>query len=201
METTELFHPLSAEQAPSAAAPLLRASFEQFGFVPAPVARAAHSPAYLKHLLAGFAAFERSSLTELEREVVAMSVAFEIGCDYCMAMHSALLSRTPEHAALLHALRTGGELRPARLSLLREFVRALIRDRGRVPRSLLDALRDEGFTAQGQLDVLLGVGVYLLSTLGNVLTRAPIDPAFVAFAWEKPGSAAGPAAIAPESRP
>jgi len=52
-----------------------------------------------------------------------------------------------------------------------------------VPESLAAALRAEGFTPQGQLDVLLGVGVYLLSTIGNVLTRAPIDPAFAEFVW------------------
>jgi AhpD family alkylhydroperoxidase len=177
---------MTPENAVAGAAPLLRASLEQFGFVPSPVARAAHSPAYLKHLLAGFVAFERTSLAELEREVVALTVAFEVECHYCMAMHSALLSQLPEHAPILAALRAGAPLASPRLQALREFTRAIVVDRGRVPAAIHDALEREGFSREATLELLLGVGVYLLSTLGNVLMAAPLDPAFAAFAWQKP---------------
>ncbi|MEO7456553.1 MAG: hypothetical protein ABIY52_09855 [Gemmatimonadaceae bacterium] len=53
----------------------------------------------LKHMLAGFGAFDQSSLTPVEREVVAMTVAFEMAYHYCMAM------RSTEHAALRGAVR------------------------------------------------------------------------------------------------
>src|SRR5262245_60722887 len=130
--TTARFPRLNSETASPAVRPALEASAKGFGFLPDPIAKAAHSPQLLRHLLAGFAAFDAGSLSELEREVVAMSVAFEVGCHYCMALHSAVLTRKPEHAELLRALRDGTPLAAAKLETLRGFVRLLVRERGHV---------------------------------------------------------------------
>lgn len=176
------FMSLTEDQAHEAARPILKASQRQFGFLPSPVARAAASPALLKHMLASFAAFDQSSLNNVEREVVAMSVAFHMGCHYCMAMHSAMLTR--EHPQLVAALRTGATLPDARLQTLRELVQSLLEQRGHVPESTWRAFLAAGFNQQQALDVVLGTSVYLLSTLTNVLTEAPLDAAFEAFRWE-----------------
>jgi uncharacterized peroxidase-related enzyme len=186
MTFSDRFAPLDVESAPPAVRAILQGSVEKFGFLPSPVARAAHAPVLLKHLLAGFAAFEKSSLSELEREVVAMTVAYEVECHYCMAMHSALLSGERESAPLLRALRSGEPLEEGRLESLRRFARSLVRDRGRLSLSTWQELEQAGVTEEQILDVVLGVGVYLLSTLTNVVTAAPLDPAFVAFGWTKP---------------
>jgi uncharacterized peroxidase-related enzyme len=187
------FAPLTVETAREAARPLLAASAKSFGFLPSPVAKAAHSPALLKHLLAGFGAFEHSSLTALEREVVAFTVAFEIECSYCMAMHSAILSRSPEGSAdLVERLRAGSALADSRLEALRSFVREVVRARGRVTVEQWRELEAAGFTEEKVLDVVLGVGVYLLSTLTNVVVRAELDAPFQAFRWSKPEPVGGP---------
>jgi hypothetical protein len=34
--------------------------------------------------------------------------------------------------------------------------------------------------------VVLGVATYTLSTFLNVVTDAPLDPPFTAFAWDRP---------------
>jgi AhpD family alkylhydroperoxidase len=155
--------------------------------LPSPVARAAQSPALLKHLLAGFGAFEHSSLSALEREVVAFTVAFEIECHYCMSMHSALMARAPNvPEGFVASLRAGTALADSRLEALRSFVREIVRDRGRVSAARLQALDAVGFSEEQALDVLLGVGVYLLSTLTNVVTGAEIDPPFEPFRWQRP---------------
>jgi alkylhydroperoxidase family enzyme len=121
-----------------------------------------------------------------EREVVALTVAFEVGCHCCMAMHSALLA--PEHPQLVAAVRAGTQLPSPRLQALADFVRALIATRGRVPEPTRQAFSAAGFSAQQALDALLGTNVYLLSTFANVLTEAPLDPAFEAFRWTEPAS-------------
>src|SRR5215218_10377012 len=117
MIASPAFPALTADSAPPAARPILAASARQFGFLPSPVARAAHAPVALKHLLAGFAAFDNTSLSAVEREVIAMTVAFEVGCHYCMAMHSALLSMSGDAVslALIAPLRNGSELPDERL--------------------------------------------------------------------------------------
>ena len=186
MNTARSFEPLTPETADPAARPLMLASQANFGFLPSPLAKAAHSPALLKHLVAGFAAFERSSLSALEREVVAMAVAYEIECHYCMAMHSALLSRSSSpDPQLVAALRSGGALTDARLEALRRFVRALVLQHGRPSAAEWKAMDDAGYSAEQTLDALLGVGVYLTSTLTNVVTDSQLDPPFEAFRWHK----------------
>jgi uncharacterized peroxidase-related enzyme len=172
------------DTAPDAAKPILKASQRQFGFLPAPVARAAEAPALLKHMMASFAAFDHSTLNALEREVVAMTVAYEVGCHYCMAMHSALLGR--DEPQLVAALRAGTPVPNVRLQALSEFVRALVKQHAQVPEQTWSALTEAGFSKQQALDALLGTTVYLLSTYTNILTDAPLDPAFETFRWTKP---------------
>jgi len=186
MTTSQRFAPLSVETAAPASRPMLAASLKHFGFLPSPIAKAAHSPMLLKHLLAGFDAFDRSSLSSIEREVVAFTVAFEIECHYCMALHTALNAAAPEHAALVAALRDGTALPDPRLEALRQFARDIVRMHGRVPEERWQALARADFSEQQALDALLGVGVYLLSTLSNVVSGAELDPAFAQFRWQKP---------------
>lgn len=180
------FPSLTVDTVPEPARRLAAASAKQFGFLPSPVARAASSPALLQHLFAGFAAYEKSSLSAIEREVVALTVAFENECHYCMAMHSATLAKSGVDPAIVEALRNGTELVVPRLEALRRFARAVLTQRGRVPEDAWLAFERAGFDERNALDVVLGVGVYVLSTLSNVLTEAPLDPVFEAFRWSKP---------------
>jgi uncharacterized peroxidase-related enzyme len=183
--TNAAFPALTPESAPPAARPILAASERQFGFLPSPVARAAHSPVTLKHLLAGFAAFDQTSLTHIEREVVAMTVAREIECHYCMAMHSALLGATPGADELVASLRDGSALEDVRLESLRAFVCAAVRHKGSVPPRDDVALREAGFSDAQALEIVLGIGVFLLSTLLYKVLDVELDAPFAAFAWER----------------
>ena len=54
------FPALTAETAPEGSRGMIAASAKQLGFVASPVAKAAASPALLKHLLGGFPAFDVS---------------------------------------------------------------------------------------------------------------------------------------------
>jgi alkylhydroperoxidase family enzyme len=118
--------------------------------------------------------------------VLALTVAFEYECHYCMAMHSALLAKEPGNSALVSALRAGAPLEEPRLEALRLFVRAIVRERGRLPADRWEALERAGFDEAQALEILLGTGVYVLSTLTNVLTGADVDPAFAPFRWRRP---------------
>lgn len=198
MAQHDRFLPRTVETAPEAARPILRGAAQQFGFLPAPLARAASVPELLSQLLSGLRAFEHTSLSAIEREVVALSVAYEQGCEYCMALHSALLSRTPEHAPVLEALRGGTPLPDARLEALRGFARELLLERGRVGEPAWQSFVQAGFSEAQALEVVLGVGAYVLSTLMNILVRAPLDPAFAAFQWARPtpGESVRPSVVA-----
>jgi AhpD family alkylhydroperoxidase len=184
MSTSSWFAPLTAETAPAASRGMIAASAKQFGFVASPIAKAAASPTLLKHLLGGFPAFENSSLTHVEREVLAMTVAYEVGCHYCMAMHSAM-GVGSDVAPLVGALREGRSLPDSKLEALRVFTLETVRTHAHVSSETWERFASAGFTEQNALDVVLGVGVYLLSTYTNIATRSELDAPFAAFAWTK----------------
>jgi uncharacterized peroxidase-related enzyme len=179
------FVSLSVDDAPAGSRRYLEASAKQFGFVPSPVAKTARSPALLGHLLAGFAAFERSSLSAAEREVIAMTVARANECGYCIALHSASLARDPNLAPLAEPLRAGRPLTEPPLEAVRRFSIAVLEGRGAVGDDAFLAFQAAGFTEEQALDVVLGVGVYVLSTFANRVTCAEIDAPFAAFAWRR----------------
>jgi AhpD family alkylhydroperoxidase len=180
---TITFPPLSVDTAGSAARGMLAASQSKFGFLPSPVARVAHAPGVLQHLFASFAAFDRTSLTPFEREVIAMTVAFEHGCHYCMAMHTAMQAGIDDVQPIVTALRAGEPLPDARLDALRTYARSVLRERGHVPPAIGERFAEAGYSAQQALEVVLGVSVYALSTFLNIVTDAQLDPPFEAFRW------------------
>lgn len=183
------FSPLTPETSAATVRGILSASQSKFGFLPAPVARAAHAPGVLKHLMQSFAAYEQTSLLPIEREVIAMTIAFENRCGYCMAMHTALLAANPAVEPIVVALRAGAPLPDARLEALRTYARALLRSGGHVEPGVADAFKDVGFSHEQALEVVLGVAVYVLSTYINVVTASPLDSAFEPFRWVSPAAA------------
>lgn len=159
-----------------------------FGFLPSPVALMASSPQLLQAFLRANGLFNQTSLGQLEREVVILTIATRVECHYCVAMHTAVLTRSRTDASVIEALRDGAPLEDGRLEALRAFTRAVMDQHGAVQRSDMEAFLANGFTRRSALDVVLGVGVYTMSTYANRMTAAPVDEPFAAFAWE-PGPA------------
>lgn len=115
-----------------------------------------------------------------------MTVAYEHACHYCMALHTAMNSVSPELAPVVEALRAGTALPEPRLEALRVFTREVLNQRGAVPPAALAAFAAAGYTEQHALETILGVGVYVLSTFTNIATGAELDPPLLAHAWQRP---------------
>jgi len=158
--------------APAAARPMLAQSRRDFGFVPAPLARYATSPLMLKTTLMNLEAFEGSSLAPLEREVLALTLGHENGCGLCVALHRKRLKALGAPAAVANALAQPGPLPDERLEALRQFILNALARRGAVDGPLFEAFLARGFTHEQALDVILGVGVYTLTTFANRLVEA-----------------------------
>jgi uncharacterized peroxidase-related enzyme len=184
MKTNRQFPSHTIESAPAAARPLLAQTRESFGFVPSPMARMATEPALPAAFVYLSGVFDRTTLGNLEREVIIMTVARENRCGYCVAMHTALLTRSGVSPAILAALRDGTPLEDARLNALATFTLALLRGHGDVPADVWQRFREAGFDHVAGLDVVLGVTAYTLSTFANRLTQAPLDVAFESFRGE-----------------
>lgn len=161
--------------APLAAREPLARTKQAFGAVPEPLARYASSPMMLGTALSGLDAFEKSSLTPLEREVLAMTMGRRNSCKFCLDLHRRMLRAQKAPLELIAALEAGQPLAEPRLEALRGFVLALLDQRGDVSGEVWSSFRAAGYTHEQALEVVTGVSVYTLTTLANRLTETSGD--------------------------
>ena len=166
-------HDLST--APSAARPILEENKKKFGIIPSPLARYAASPAMLQAAIAGLTAFEHTQLQPLEREVLAMVMGRENGCEYCVHLHRRLLRTLDAPPALSEALEHGRPLESPKLEALRHFILSALERKGDVTPEAWQQFLDAGFDRIAALEVVMGIAAYTLTTFANRLTEAPLD--------------------------
>ena len=172
---TRSFQSFDATTAPAASQPILAETQRKFGMLPSPVARLAAAPKVLQAALTGLDTFEHSSLTPLEREVLAMTLARKNGCHYCIALHRRLLHFADAPPALADALEQGEPLESARLETLRSFTLEVLETTGNVSDRAWSDFLGAGFDRIAALEVVQGIAAYTLTTFANRLTEAPID--------------------------
>ncbi|MGW5446792.1 carboxymuconolactone decarboxylase family protein [Streptomyces asiaticus] len=180
--TTE-FTRHDVSSAPESSRPIMENTAKGFGFVPAPVAMMAESPELLEGFMNGNALFNKTTLSQMEREVVIVTMATSVECHYCVAMHSALLTRNGADETLIAALRGRKPLEDPKLDALRVFTLTVMEGRGHVEPKDMEAFLGAGYTRRNALEVVLGLGVYTISTYANRMTEAPVDEPFKAFEW------------------
>jgi AhpD family alkylhydroperoxidase len=178
-----LLSPQTADTAPPASRPGLEAVRRQLGFIPNLFATFAESPTLLFGYLALDAAYNKGSLSPLERQAVLIAVSTENDCEYCVAAHSTVagMLRTPE--AIVRAVRDGSPVADPRIDALVRFTRAVVRTRGNVPDGMIEDFLARGFTKDELGEVFVGIGLKTISNYFNALARTPLDDAFEPQAW------------------
>lgn len=159
---------------------------KKYGFQPNLYGVFAHSSAPLKAYLAVSEAYEASSLSPLERNVVLLAAARENGCKYCVAVHSAVGDMQKHPADVIDAIRNDTVIKDAKLQALRIFTQAVVRNRAHLENAQVDAFLAAGYQPAQALDVLVGVTLKTLSNYTNHLTEPPLDAAFAGRAWTEP---------------
>jgi len=174
------------ETAPKESRPLLENSNKAFGRIPGLHGIMAEAPALLQayqqihKLFAEQTTFDKDELT-----VVWQSINVEHDCHYCVPAHTGIAKMMKVDDVVTEALRTETALPNARLEALRAFTLAVVRDRGNVDDSAVQAFLDAGYTKRQVLEVVLGVSQKVMSNYTNHLAKTPVDEVFKPFAWEK----------------
>lgn len=176
----------TTETAPPEARPLLEGVMTRYGFLPNLAAVMADSPQLLGGYLAVGQAFEESSLSPIEQQVVALTVSAFHRCEYCMAAHSMLAAHLGLSSDDLEALRGGTPMKTPRFESLRQFTNALLDTRGRVTAADVDRMCGTGYSQTQIGDVVLGVAFKTLSNYTHALRPVEVDPQFAAYAWTPP---------------
>jgi len=178
------------DTAPEAAKPLLQDSQKAFGFVPNLHGVLAESPQALEAYKVLSDLFGKTSLTAVERNVVWMAINVENVCHYCVPAHSMIAKMQGVDEETVEALRNGAALKDEKLEALRKFTLQVVRQRGVVGESDVEAFLSAGFTRQNILDVIVGVAHKTLSNYANHFAQTPVDSAFAGEAWTPSAAAA-----------
>lgn len=170
--------------APAASQPLLRGLHDQVGFVPNLAACMSESPILLEAFLRLREIAARGSLDPATRELVAIAVATETGCTYCVAAHSTFALKMQAPAATVATVRAGADPDDPRLLALLRFTRALVRRQADVPQRAQEMLAT-GTSLAGLLDVLVAIAIPMLATSVHQVAAVPVDAPFQANAWTR----------------
>lgn len=160
------------ESAPEGARPFLEDTRRRFGFVPLASARHATAPAVVEGFALLHGVFEKTSLSPLEREVVALVLAELFDCKLCRDLHRGLARRIGASAELVEALLARTPIPEPKLAALAEFTERVVATRGAVSDAELERFVGHGFTPRNALEVVVGVATYTLSILANRMTRS-----------------------------
>ena len=177
----------TSETAPAASQDLLRRVQNGFGFLPTLFAKLAESATALAAYLDLRTQFEKSSLSPIEQQVVALAVSVENGSTFCTSAHSYAarhLVGMPEEC--IAALRDGRRLPDPKLNVLAEFARDVVRERGRVSRGDLNVMLAAVYSMEQVLDVVLGVALKTFTNYASHIVRPPLNPEFAAESWTPP---------------
>lgn len=164
----------SRAEAPEAAQPLLDAVDKQLGSVPNLFRLLAQSPAALEGFLGLNAALGRTLNSRL-RESVALAVAQNNGCDYCLSAHSYLGANLAKlDVAEIARNRAGASSDPRSDAALR-FALRIVETRGRVSDAELAEIRNAGFSEAQLVEIVGLVAVNVFTNYLNNLAETDID--------------------------
>lgn len=171
------------ETAPENSKALLAGAKKSYGFIPNLYAGQAEAPTLLEGYLSLAATFNKTALSETERQVIMIANNRLNGCTYCVAAHTTIAKGAGVPDEVLEALRTGTKIEDAKLEALHQFSVRINETRGWVEQSDLDALFAAGYNRQTELEVIVGTALKVMSTYTNHLISTPLDYAFKSDAW------------------
>lgn len=171
--------------APEAGKPLLEHSKKANGRIPGLHGVMAEAPGLLEGYGVLHQLFLNSSFNKDELTVVWQTVNVEHNCHYCVPAHTAMAKGMQVDDAITDALRHETPLPNAHLEALRSFTLSMLRGRGNVDDSELQAFLDAGFTRRQILEVVLGIAQKVMSNYTNHLAQTPIDEVVSKYEWHK----------------
>lgn len=173
------------QSAPQDSQKLLDTSIKAFGMIPGLHAVMAEAPGLLEGYQKLHQLFLDSSFDDEETTVVWQAINVEHACHYCVPAHTGIAKSMKVDDAITTALRDETPLPTDRLEALRDFTLAVVRGRGNVDDSAVQAFLDAGFTKRQILEVILATAQKVMSNYTNHLADTPVDEPFKKFEWHK----------------
>lgn len=153
---------------------LLDAVQAKLGITPNFLRVLANSPAALGSFLGLYAIAEQGSLDLQTRERIALALAEQNSCEYCLSAHTAIGRSTGLTGDEMEANRQGTS-QDAKAAAAVAFARALVEHKGEVTNAEIEAVRQAGYDEAGIVEIIVHVGMNLLTNILGKASRVEID--------------------------
>jgi uncharacterized peroxidase-related enzyme len=170
---------LTIENAPAESRDAMKGIQSAYGFIPNLMATFAHSPAVLNGYLAMDGAWDKSSLSPSDRQLILLTVSVENSCGYCTAAHTTILKNFMKaDPGLMTAVQSRISTGDAKKDALIEMVRELLSERGHVSDVARKRFLTNGYSEVQLMEVLIGIALKTVSNYWVHLNPVEIDAAF-----------------------
>ncbi len=165
---------VTAEQANNEQQALFDAIQSQLGMVPNFLRVFANSPSALKAFLGLHTIAGEGALDEATRERIALALAEQNACQYCVSAHSAIGRKTGLNGDEIEANRAGTS-QDAKAAVAVKFAKSLSENTGEVTTSELLEVRNAGYSDAEIVEIITHVGMNLLTNILGKASQVEID--------------------------
>jgi uncharacterized peroxidase-related enzyme len=146
----------------------------QLGTVPNFLRVFANSPDALQAFLGLHHIANSGSLDLATRERIALTLAQQNECEYCLSAHTAIGRQAGLNTEEIESNRAGNS-QDAKASVALKFSRALVEHMGQVTTTEINEMRDVGYNDAEIVEVITHVGMNILTNLIGKTSRVEID--------------------------
>ncbi len=166
--------PVALEQTDTKTAATLSQVKAKLGMLPNLIATLARSPAALEGYLKLAEAAAGGRLSTRQRESIAIAVAQENACEYCLSAHAAMGRAAGLSAADIEGAREGRATDPLDAAVT-AFALAVVRARGGVADADLDAVRKAGADDGIVIEIVAHVALNVMTNYVNRVAGTEVD--------------------------
>lgn len=165
---------VTPEQANPEQAELYTAITSQLGMVPNFLKVFANSPAALKAFLGLHAIANEGELTAKTKERIALGLAEQNACEYCVSAHTAIGKGAGLTEDEMAENRAGGS-QDAQAAIAVKFARSLAEHSGEVTTAELLEIRNAGYSDAEIVEIITHVGMNIMTNILGKASRVAID--------------------------
>jgi uncharacterized peroxidase-related enzyme len=166
--------PIDTAAATPTSRQLLEGIQKSLGMTPNMMRTMAHSAAVLDGYLAFNRALSRGVLTPAFREQLALAVAQQNHCDYCLSAHTAFGKSAGLSEDDLGAARSGRSGDPKQEAGLR-FAQDVVSGRGQISDDALSRVRQAGYSEAEIAEVIAHIALNIFTNYFNLVAKPEID--------------------------
>ena len=146
----------------------------QLGMVPNFLKVFANSPVALKAFLGLYGVAGAGSLDPQTRERIALALAQQNSCEYCLSAHTAIGQQAGLTNAEIAANRAGSS-QDAKAAAAVKFARSLVEHKGEVTTAEITEVRNAGYSDADIVEIITHVGMNILTNILGKASRVEID--------------------------